>query len=267
MTCMKFHISEVRSATYCPRQAYYRMRNDDTFEPDQEVQVLKSIARDYSRFLEAPDEFVKELVNGDGYSDSDSVEIDLQKIASNLEVTRDEFDFWDSITRPLYVHLYLDNGQLHGTLEKVFKVKIEDMDDGSNERLSFSLIKTGEPPENGVWKTQRTEASAAYRLFKDQIREVDGLGFPNTEAENPTLSKEIFVEYPRVGKIRKKRIRTDDFRRLDRIIEKLKEASKGYPPSRIDNRSKCEVCDYREECGVKTQSLLTRLRSRVFSDD
>jgi CRISPR-associated exonuclease Cas4 len=62
--------------------------------------------------------------------------------------------------------------------------------------------------------------------------------------------------------VRELNVGKDDEHALDRALETLEEVEEGVPPARTDDRAKCEPCEFSEECGVETRSLLTRLRDR-----
>jgi CRISPR-associated exonuclease Cas4 len=64
------------------------------------------------------------------------------------------------------------------------------------------------------------------------------------------------VEYPAVGAVREVELtcrRTAAYRRVLRTVRSM-----DGPPPRVDD-SRCESCEYRTECGVKTRSLRSLL--------
>ena len=65
------------------------------------------------------------------------------------------------------------------------------------------------------------------------------------------------VEYPAHGVVRAVRLTTRNKAAYRETVRTL-EAVDG-PPPRIDDEAKCDACDYREECGVRTRSLRSLL--------
>ncbi|MDY7082645.1 MAG: Dna2/Cas4 domain-containing protein, partial [Halobacteria archaeon] len=234
----QFHIARIRSAAYCERQAYYEMRreNDQDFEPSTETRVLHHLAYLYDSLLDEPEEALTTALKfADSEDDRDELDIDIRTIVRGLRRTRDTFEYWDAVVRPYRQEMYLETPRLHGTLDKIVE---------THDGYVPSIVKTGEPPRNGVWSSERLEATAVWRII---------------DAHYPSPSR-VFVEYPRTGEIRVAEIDRRDRRRLEKLLESLEEARKGHPPSRTSNPSKCDACEFQEECGVKTTSLLSRLR-------
>ena len=233
-TGMSFHVSEVRNAIYCGRQAYYEARREACRLPSPETRILRELAYVYPVLADSPDDALRRAEETAGVS----VSLDISGAADALAERRDDNpELWDSVARPDRAERYLENERLRGTVDK-----LSFDDDGS---AVVSLVKTGTPPANGVWSSERVEAAALCELVSTSY----------------DVSC-VVVEYPRVGALRRVEVGPDDERTLERAIETLEEIEKGVPPSRTDNRSKCESCDFKEECGVKTKSVLTRLRER-----
>jgi CRISPR-associated exonuclease Cas4 len=65
------------------------------------------------------------------------------------------------------------------------------------------------------------------------------------------------VEYPTHGRVRTVRLTTRNRAIYNRVLRTTR--SIDGPPARIDDRSKCEECDYRKKCGVRTRSLRSLL--------
>jgi len=227
-----YHVSEVRNAVYCGRQAYYESRRDACRVPSPETRVLREVAYLYPTVIESPDDALERACKTAGVE----VSLDLSETAKALAEERDEKPrVWDAVAYPDREERYIEGGRLCGTVNKL----------SFDEGVVVSVVKTGEPPRNGVWKSERVEAAAVRRLV-GASHDVSG----------------VVVEYPRVGKLRRVEVGRDDERALERALETLDEIEEGVPPARTDNRGKCEACDFIEECGVETRSLLTRLRDR-----
>ncbi|MFP4632325.1 MAG: hypothetical protein ACLFMT_02680, partial [Halobacteriales archaeon] len=97
-----------------------------------------------------------------------------------------------------------------------------------------SLVKTGRPPDEGVWPSHRVEAEALRRLL-----EVEG-----------STSGEALVEYPVVGAVRRIRLGDRDGVHLERAIERADVVEKGGKPRRTRHRGRCRSCEHSERCGV-----------------
>jgi CRISPR-associated exonuclease Cas4 len=93
-----------------------------------------------------------------------------------------------------------------------------------------------------VWEPQRVRAvGLALALAWERGREI-------TRA---------MVEYPRHGVVRTVRLTTRNRGAYRRTLWTVR--SMDGVPSRIDDESKCDACDYRETCGTRTRSLKTML--------
>jgi CRISPR-associated exonuclease Cas4 len=227
------HVSEVRRAVYCGRQAYYESKRDACRLPSPETRVLRELAYLYPVVVNSPEDALRQAQETAGVS----VSLDVAGAADALaEAREDDPTLWDTVARPDREERYFENGCLCGTVDK-----LSFGDDGA----VFSLVKTGTPPADGVWSSERVEVAAVRRLV----------------SETHEVSHAV-VEYPRAGALRRVDVGRDDERALERALETLDEIEEGIPPSRTDNRSKCESCDFRKECGVETKSVLTRLRER-----
>jgi len=75
--------------------------------------------------------------------------------------------------------------------------------------------------------------------------------------ERETAVECVFAEYPAYGVVREVDV---DARRTAAYREAVRTADAiDGPPARTDNRAKCEPCEYRPECGVRTRSLRSLL--------
>lgn len=229
----RFHVSEVRRAVYCGRQAYYESQREACRIPSPETRVLREVAYLYPTVVESPDDALRRAEEMAGVSTS----LDLTDTADALAEEREENPgLWDAVAYPDREERYVESERLHGTVDK-----LSFGDDG----VLVSVVKTGTPPQNGVWRSERVEGAAVRRMSSHE-HDIRGVVF----------------EYPRVGAVRSVEVGRDDARALERALEKLEDIEKGVPPSRTENRKKCESCDFKDECGVKTKSVLTRLRER-----
>lgn len=230
-----FHISEVRNAVYCGRQAYYESRREACRIPSPETRLLRETAYLYPTLVDSPNEALRSACNVAGIE----LKLDLSDASDNLDVLQEEkTELWNAVAYPDREEKYYENDELCGTVDKR---------SFTEDGLVVSKVKTGTPPPNGVWSSDRVEATAVERLVSSA--EETGVAY-------------VVMEYPRVGALRCVEPGKDDERALESALEILEEIKNGIPPSRTDNRSKCESCDFREECGVETRSILTRLKER-----
>ena len=233
---MTFHVSEVRNAVYCGRQAYYEEQREACHIPSAETRVLRELAYIYPTVVESPDDALRRACE----TADVSVSLDLSDAVDALAEIRDgESSLWEAVAYPDREERYVESDRLHGTVDK--------LSFGDEDEPLVSLVKTGTPPAQGVWSSERVEAAAVREL---------------ASVTCDTEVRHVVVEYPRVGALRTVELGRDDERALGRAVETLEEIEKGVVPSRTDNRAKCEACDFKQECGVETKSVLTRLRER-----
>lgn len=216
----KLPFSELETAAYCPRKLYYR-RKDDSDPPD--VAERRRLAFEYDRLLDAPD---AELADR-------PLAVEPSTFRANLERARRRFrDDWPELVEPAGRERLLAGKECHGVVHKV-------LDLGPPIP---SMVFTGDPPDSGVWEPQSVRTVAAAKaLAWERERRVE----------------RAFVEYPTHGVVREVRLTTRrkaGYRRAVRAVRSL-----DGPPPRLRNRSKCDACEYRSDCGVKTRSLRSLL--------
>lgn len=211
--------SDLRTAAYCPRQCYYRQQDDDR-EPPPEVEERRDLAFRYPAFLDSAD------------LTSHPISVTPTQYRSNLSCAKARFDGFEELCRPDSRDVLLTGKECRGVAHKILDL----------DTPTPSLISAGSPPENGVWHPQTVHAVAAAKA----------LAF-----ERETAVERAFVEYPTHGIIRDVELTTRRkaaYRRAVRTLESI-----DGPPPRLDDDAKCESCEYREECGVKTRSLRSLL--------
>ncbi len=150
---------------------------------------------------------------------------------SNLDHAT-ELDAWPELVSPTDRERLTDGKDCRGIVHKVLDL----------ETPVPSMVFTGEPPEHGVWEPQTVRTVAAAKAL-------------SWEHDCPV--ERGFVEYPAYGIVRELRLgtrRKATYRRALRTARAI-----DGPPPRLKNESKCETCDYRSECGVKTRSLRSLL--------
>lgn len=98
-----------------------------------------------------------------------------------------------------------------------------------------SLIRTGQAPEEGVWKRDRLMLVGYALLLGERYGEKINLGI---------------VEYPRSGAVRLVQIHSVDRSRVLRIRDRIRAIKEGQMPDRPEN-ARCESCDVRELCETR----------------
>jgi CRISPR-associated exonuclease Cas4 len=104
-----------------------------------------------------------------------------------------------------------------------------------------SLIRTGQAPEDGVWK-------------KDRIM-LAGYGLLLGERHNLKINQGL-VEYPRSGIVRHVQIHSVDKARVLRIRDRVRQIKEGRLPDLLEN-ARCDKCAELERCEMK-QTLASR---------
>ena len=215
----KHAFSDLRTAAYCPRQCYYRRRDDDR-GPPPEVERRRELAFRYD-----------ELLDGTDLADA-PIAVTPTQFRTNLSCAKARFDAFDELRVPTDRDVLLTGKDCRGIAHKLLEL----------DTPVPSLVSAGSPPENGVWHPQTVHAVAAAKALA-------------YERETPV--ERAFVEYPTYGIVREVPLTTRRkaaYRTAVRTLESI-----DGPPPRLDDRSKCESCEYREECGVKTRSLRSLL--------
>lgn len=211
--------SDLREAAYCPRKCYYRRREDDR-EPPPEVEARRELAFQY-----------EEILDGADLSD-EPIAITETQLRTNLSCAKVRLDAFDALCNPTERDALVTGKECRGIAHKILEL----------DSPTPSLISAGSPPENGVWHSQTVHAVAAAKAL-------------SWERETPV--ERAFVEYPTHGIIRNVPMTTRRKAAYRAAVNSLE--SIDGPPPRLDNRSKCEPCEYRAECGVKTRSLRSLL--------
>ncbi|WP_231185951.1 hypothetical protein [Haladaptatus sp. DYF46] len=215
----KLPFSELETAAYCPRKLYY-LRGDE-LEIPAIVAERRQLAFEYDRLLDASDAELADL----------PLEVPPAQFRANLKRAT-EFDAWDRLRSPETRAKLVEGKDCRGIVHKVL---------GGDSPIP-SMVFTGTPPETGVWEPQSVRAVAAAKALS---------------WEHERAVEHAFVEYPAHGIVRRLRLSTRrkaTYRRVLRTARAL-----DGPPPRLHNRSKCDACEYRAECGVKTRTLRSLL--------
>ncbi|ELZ02277.1 hypothetical protein C482_05346 [Natrialba chahannaoensis JCM 10990] len=218
--------SDLRTAAYCPRKCYYQRTRDCDRNPPPDIQAIRALATRYEQLLEA----------GPGVLESEPIASTPADYRRTLAATRDrleetENDDWERLCTPHQQNVLLTGRECRGRVHKVL-----------TEPLEPVLVSTGSPPEQGIWEPQTVHAVAAAKALA-------------WEHEKPI--ERVWLEYPAHGVIRNIRLTTRRKARYRRALRTVRELD--GPPARTTNRSKCESCEFAEECGVRTRTLRSLL--------
>ncbi|WP_424001810.1 CRISPR-associated protein Cas4 [Haloarcula salina] len=213
---------DLETAAYCPRKLYYRRRDGASEIPD-EIGAVRRLATEYER-----------LLTDDAALLAAPIEVGPDEYRGRLRALRDRLTDWDALVAPADTNAYLEGRDARGIAHKLVAGA-----DGTVPALSFA----GRPPENGVWEPQTVRlVAAAKALSWEREREVS----------------HAYAEYPAYGVVRRIDVnarRTGVYRRAVRTADSI-----DGPPGRVRNDAKCEPCEFRENCGVRTRSLRSMLR-------
>jgi CRISPR-associated exonuclease Cas4 len=215
--------SDLARAAYCPRQLYYARRDDDR-GPPPDVADRRALAFRYADLRDATDETLRSLPL--------AVPPDEYRAALDRLVARDDFD---ALCDPTDRDVLLTGKDCRGVVHKLLA------SDRGAPPVPV-LVSPGDPPEQGVWEPQTVRAVAAAKALS-WVR----------EREIPRA----IVEYPTHGVVRTVRLTTRK-KAAYRVALRTVRGLDG-PPPRLRGSDKCDACDYRDECGVKTRSLRSLL--------
>ncbi|MFC6905315.1 hypothetical protein [Halalkalicoccus tibetensis] len=212
--------SDLSTAAYCPRQLYYRRREDDRETPPS-VGKRRALAFEYPDLIDASDASLSDR----------PIELPPDEYRENLRRARDRLDPWDALADPADREVLLTGRECRGIAGKVLE-----------KPFAPSYVSPGAPPEQGVWEPHSVRAVAlAKALSWERERAVET----------------AFVEYPAYGVVRRIGLTTRRkaaYRGAIRSVETI-----DGPPSRLKNSAKCDSCEYRDRCGTRTRSLRSLL--------
>lgn len=210
---------DLATAAYCPRKLYYA-RRDEERGPPPEAAAVRALSAEYPALLDAPADALA----------ARPIAVEPAEYRRRLERCRAELDCWAQLADPPEHDRLLEGRDCSGRVAKVL--------DGPTP----VVVSAGAPPPDGVWEPQSVRAvAAALALAYRSGADVD----------------EALVEYPAHGVVRTVPVtgrRRARYRRTLRTVQAI-----DGPPARVRNREKCESCEYREECGVRTRSLRSLL--------
>ncbi|WP_254536416.1 CRISPR-associated protein Cas4 [Halomarina litorea] len=214
-----YAFTDLSLAAYCPRKLYYRWRDAEEYEYP-ERDGRHELAFRYDALLDPGTELGEEPV---------AVAPDEYRRALGRSKAR--VGAFDALVNPDDRDVFLQGRRARGVAHKVLE-----------SPLAPSLVSAGAPPPEGVWEPQAVRAVAMAKAL-------------SWERETPV--DRAFVEYAAHGVVRELELtarRTGQYRRALRTA-----AGIDGPPARTRRRSKCEACEYRGTCGVRTRSLRSLL--------
>jgi CRISPR-associated exonuclease Cas4 len=215
--------SDLARACYCPRQCYYARRDDDRAVPAS-VRETQELAYRYPELRDPETDLT-----------ATPVAVAPATYRDRLAGLAERAD-WAGLASPPARDVYLAGKDCHGVAHKLLPG-----DDG--DPPVPVIVSPGTPHETGVWEPQSVRAVAAAKALAWQ-----------RERSIPAA----LVEYPAHAVVRSVRLgvrRTAAYRRALRTTRDI-----DGPPPRLRDSPRCGPCDYREECGVETKSLWSRLR-------
>jgi CRISPR-associated exonuclease Cas4 len=214
-----YAFSDLATAAYCPRKLYYRLRDGDQTVPET-VRERRALAFRYPE-LTAPDTDLAD----------EPIAVTPTQYRTNLACARQRLRAWESLCAPSRTNVLLEGREARGIAHKVLEAP-----------LSVSIVSAGEPPDEGAWRPQTVRAVAAAKALS---------------WEEEVEVGHAYVEYPAYGVVRKLPLST---RRKALYREAVtRAASIDGPPARLSDDARCDPCEYREQCGVKTRSLRSLL--------
>jgi CRISPR-associated exonuclease Cas4 len=207
---------EVETAAYCPRKLYYRRRDPEEIDPPDDVQTRRDLAFDYETLLESDPDLL-----------AAPIAVTPTQYRSRLGQLKATLDAWDALVSPTEREQVVEGRECRGVVHKVLE-----------DPIRPSLAFTGAPPDEGVWEPQTVRLVAAAKALA---------------WDRETSVERAFAEYPAHGVIREVPLTTRR-KATYRAAVRTADAIDG-PPSRTDNREKCDPCEYRGDCGARTRSL------------
>jgi CRISPR-associated exonuclease Cas4 len=211
-------------AAYCPRQLYYARRDDDDGRPPPEARDRRSLAFNYPALRGADDATL----------DDEPIDVAPATYRTRLDRLADRAD-WPGLVDPAAREVRLEGRECRGVAHKIVEGE-----DGDPPTPTF--VSPGRPPDRGVWRPQRVRAVAMAKALA-------------WERERAVPS--ALVEYPAHGLVRRVRLTTRNKAAYRKTVRTVRAVD--GPPPRIDDEAKCDACDYRERCGVRTRSLRSLL--------
>ncbi|CAD6492341.1 MAG: hypothetical protein ANIMEMIM_00305 [Candidatus Argoarchaeum ethanivorans] len=249
-------VSQLVSYYICPRKIYFEQTRETEVKPGLKSLLLKEL----SHLL--PDIITDELSEEDirqAFCDISQElphiypqiiektspqeltacldELDIKTIAQGLSdhIREDKKKLLLSIT-PYATEPILRSAKhnLTGTPNKIIKM---------GDELAPSLIRTGKPPENGVWLHERLSLAGYALLIEDAYDTVVNRGF---------------VEYLGYGRLREIKIHTRERRMALQILHKIQKIYRKQVLPEKPSDAPCERCENKEVCSMTPCTLSSK---------
>jgi len=251
-------VSQLATYHICPRKIYFEEGTTKPTQPGKETLLLKELSHLLPEIIRRKDEIseddirkafhdiCKELASiyPDTFGETPREELDelitqldAKTIADGLSthIREEKREFIDSITphasEPL---LYSEKHRLTGMPNKIVKI---------GDELVPSVLKTGRPPENGVWKTERLRLTSYAILIEERYN---------------TIVKRGIVEYMRYGTIRRVKIRARDRREVLQTLHKIRKIHKNQIIPEKPLSAPCERCEHNKKCEITPETLSSK---------
>lgn len=253
------NVSEVALYTKCPRKVYFASRNetiaDEIKKPYIRHLLLKELALSCAEIARSKQEIlpllqtrVEEIVQEIITIYSDELEhIDENQFKDAVE------DVYEALPA---IAANLKNQSDEEMIELITPVEIEPLMHSDKLNLSGApsaivfhddqkmplLIKSGNAPEQGVWKNDRIPLAAYSMLAEERY-------------DQPVNSAVLF--YASQGQARPVRIRSAERREVLNILKRIEKIKNGKMPQAKRGKL-CGYCPYEQKCQSQGNSLASK---------
>lgn len=231
-------VSDLLQYLICPRHVYFISKGHE-FQPEREPErsVLKEVAFSFPDLISnenREEKIVEEIyfaVKKLGIEEDNVAEI-KERILSKINWEKLQRLPLDRIT-PFRREYMMTSEKLHlnGCVDKIIK---------TGDELVPSILKTGDCPAQGVWRSDRIQLAAYAMLMEEEFG---------------SSVKRGFVEYLSQAELREVRITGYDRRSVKFLIKKVEKIGDDMPRG---SRVHCKGCPFNTMCKPKV-SLLSRL--------
>lgn len=247
-------VSDISSYLQCPRKVYYTYHGSRPARSATQSFVaallLKEMALSYNEVVlsEDMDDTLNKLLDCSAYNltsiyreelmdmepeilygSMDIVKSWFESVKMGISASKQRFGtgkLLDMLTsRSDETVFYSEKFKISGSPDRVL------MHEG---RITLSIIRTGQAPEEGIWKDDRIRLTALAILLEEKYGSLVEVGI---------------VEYARFGIIREIKIKRTDRRKVLALAARVRHIKNGMLPQRIDD-APCSFCVYEEDCQV-----------------
>ena len=249
-------VSDITAYLKCPRMAYFMIKGNELVKevtPSHlDKIILKELALSYQAACNNDDSIsflndeldrlsddIRVIYRSELSGINDELIVEsisnvrgmLGNICPNLTENRDFY-----AAEPIHVGEVLQSGKfgLTGSPDKLLEI---------NNCIIPSIIKTGNMPENGVWRSDRLQLTA-YAILVEEMYD--------------SIVESGFVEYAGFGTVREVKLKSHERRKVLQVRAKIKKIQDGIMPEKPKS-APCEYCGFVDMCDVKST-----LASRFF---